>query len=406
MAVDVMVEDLVAQRLDRLAVRGVGPLSGLILAADAVIDMAAPRSREAINFLEAVPPSVLDRQHSAIRDAILVWARGDLLGARELLATSLRGATGECALLTGFLAHMADFYLGDEEGMLQTGRDLLEIRSTMSRRAAGLSLGLFAFALEECGYYSDAIALAEQALSINRDDVYALHAKVHSLQSANENLEAMTTICNYSNGWGLEEPMRIHMWWHYALSLIGEGELDRVLLCYDLEIRRKTRTYAWEDLDAVSLLWRLDLLGDEALSRRLAPRWTMLAQAWHAYAADSCYIFNDLHAAMAFAKVGDSCLFGKVVASCRVRESPDFFHSVCLPMFSAIAAAAQRDYATVVREMSPVLRRPQLRIGGSKIQQSIFHWTRDVADYSLRGSKPSESPLSSSTLAYREVVNG
>ncbi|MCW5220605.1 hypothetical protein D5041_12880 [Verminephrobacter aporrectodeae subsp. tuberculatae] len=387
MTLDVVIEDLVALRLDR-TVRNADPLHGFVVAAEAVIDMEAPRFREVINILEAVSPSALDREYGAVREAMLTWARGDLLGARELLATSLRGLTGARALLVGFLAHMADFYLGDEEGMLKTGCDLIELRPTMSRRAAGLSEGLFSFALEECGYYSEAIASAERALSTNYDDVYALHAKVHALQSLNENLAAMATISSYSNGWGPEEPMRIHMWWHYAISLIGEGELDRVLLCYDLEVRRKSRVCAWEDLDAVALLWRLDLLGGEALSKMLAPRWRMLAQAWQAYPADSSYIFNDLHAAMTFAKVEDYCLFDKVVESCRARESPDFFHSVCLPLFSGIAAFVQLDYATAVRAMSPALKRRQLRVGGSKLQQSIFHWTRDAADYCLRGSKP------------------
>jgi hypothetical protein len=385
---DNIVENLVALRLDHSAVRSADPRHSLVVAAEAVTDMEAPRFREAINILEAVPPSALNREHHATREAVLTWARGDLLGAREMLATSLRGLTGEGALLAGFLAHMADFYLGEAGGMLETGRLLNELHPTMSRRAAGLSDGLVSFALEECGHYSEAIALAERALSINRDDVYALHAKVHALQSLHENLAAKTAILNYSNGWGTEEPMRIHMWWHFAISLIDEGELDQVLLCYDLEVRRKRRTGAWEDMDAVALLWRLDLLGDEHLSEILAPNWRMLARAWEAYAADPSYIFNDLHAAMAFAKVENYCLFDKVVNSCRTRESPDFFHSVCQPLFSGIAAFAQRDYATAVRVMSPVLTRRQLRVGGSKMQQSIFRWTLDAADSCLRGCNP------------------
>jgi tetratricopeptide (TPR) repeat protein len=394
MILDTIVEDLVALRLDRSTVRKTNPLHGLVVAAEAVTDMEASRFREAIDILEAVSPSTLDRDYRAVREAVLTWASGDLLGARELLATSLRGLTGERALLAGFLAHMADFYLGDEGGMLDTGRMLIERRPTMSRRAAGLSEGLFSFALEECGHHSEAIASAERALSTNHDDVYALHAKVHALQNLNENIAARATISSYSNGWGTKEPMRIHMWWHYAISLIREGELDQVLLCYDLEVRRKRRACALEDLDAVALLWRLDLLGDEDLSKMLAPRWRMLARAWKTYAADSNYIFNDLHAAMAFAKVEDHCLFDKVVESCQIRESPDFFHSVCAPLFLGIAAVVQQDYATTVRVMSPVLKRRQLQIGGSKLQQSIFHRTRDAADSFLRGSKP-RNPLSS-----------
>ncbi|MFF1925205.1 hypothetical protein ACFVW8_32130 [Streptomyces sp. NPDC058221] len=359
-------------------------------AAEGVTNMEAERCREAIDILEAIAPRSLDPAFRPTREAVLSWARGDLPSAREMLASSLQSSSGEHALLTGFLAHMADFSLGDNQGMLETGRSLTELRSTMTRRAAGLSDGLLAFALEECGDYSDAISSAERAMSINPDDVYALHAKVHVLQRLRDNEAAKESISCYSNGWGAAEPMRIHMWWHFAIVLLGEGELDEALRCYQLEVRRKSRAGAWEDLDAVALLWRLEMLGGQEFSDMLAPHWLTLADAWASYAADPNYVFYDLHAAMAFAKAEDYRLFDRIVASCRTRESPEFFHSVCRPLFDGIAAFAQQDYATSARVIRLALERQQLSIGGSKVQQSIFHWTRDAADAHLRGSKPSE----------------
>jgi tetratricopeptide (TPR) repeat protein len=383
-----IVEDLVALRLDPRTLRNSDPFHGLVVAAEGVTNMEAERCRESIEILEAIAPSVLDPEFRTTREAVLSWARGDLLSAREMLASSLPNSSGEHALLTGFLAHMVDFSLGDNEGLLETGRVLTDLRPTMSRRAAGLSDGLFAFALEECGHYSDAISAAERAMSINHDDVYALHAKVHVLQRLHEYEAAKVSISRYSNGWGAAEPMRIHMWWHFALGLLGEGELDEALHCYQLEVRRKTRSGAWEDLDAVALLWRLEMLGGPELSQMLVPHWLKLAEAWAAYAADPNYIFNDLHAAMAFAKAEDYRLFDRIVNSCRARESPEFFERVCRPLFDGIAAFAQRDYATSARLMRFALERQPLRIGGSKVQQNIFHWTRDAADAYLRGSTP------------------
>ncbi len=385
---DDIIENLVALRLNHRTIRNFDPLHGLVIAAEAVTDMEASRFREALKILKAVPPTALDRKYRAAREAVLTWASGDIQNAREMLALSLPYLTGEAALFTGFLVHMADFYLGDEKGMLETGNLLIELRSTMTRRAAGLSDGLVSFAQEENGHYPEAISLAEQALSINHDDVYALHAKVHALQKQHEHQTARTIISRYSNGWSALEPMRIHMWWHFAISLIEEGELDQALLCYDLELRRKRYTKAWEDLDAVTLLWRLDILGGKDISEVLASRWRMLALAWEDYTADPIYIFNDLHAAMTFAKVEDYHLFDKVVNACRARETPDFFHFVCEPVFLGLVAFAQRDYATTVKLMNPVLKRPQLLVGGSKAQQSIFYWTRDAANSYLRGSNP------------------
>ncbi|MCW8208384.1 hypothetical protein D8B24_15340 [Verminephrobacter aporrectodeae subsp. tuberculatae] len=51
MTLDVVIEDLVALRLDR-TVRNADPLHGFVVAAEAVIDMEAPRFREVINILE------------------------------------------------------------------------------------------------------------------------------------------------------------------------------------------------------------------------------------------------------------------------------------------------------------------------------------------------------------------
>ncbi|MET9428834.1 MULTISPECIES: hypothetical protein [unclassified Streptomyces] len=393
-----IVEDLVALRLDPRTVRNTDPHHGLVAAAEAVTNMEAARCREAIDILESMAPHSLEPEFRTTREAVLSWARGDLPSAREMLASSLQSSRGEHALLTGFLAHMVDFFLGDSEGMLETGRSLVELRSTMTRRAAGLSDGLLAFALEECGEFSDAISAAERAMSVNPDDVYALHAKVHVLQRLRDHQAAKESISRYPNGWGAAEPMRIHMWWHFAIGLLGEGELEEALRCYQLEVRRKTRAGAWEDLDAVALLWRLEMLGGQEFSEMLAPHWSALADAWAAYAEDPNYVFNDLHAAMAFAKAEEYRLFDSIVASCRDRESPEFFHSVCRPLFEGIAAFAQRDYATSARVMRLALERQPLSIGGSKVQQSVFHWTRDAADAYLRGSNPSEL-LSSHTYA-------
>ncbi|SCG69278.1 hypothetical protein [Micromonospora halophytica] len=383
-----IVEDLVALRLDPRTVRANDPFHGLIVAADGVTSMEAARFREAVEILEGIAPDTLGPEFRTTREAVLSWARGDLPGACEVLTECLQNSRGEHALLTGYLAHMANFFLGDNEGLLETGRVIVELSSTMSRHGAGLSDGLLAFALEECGHYSDAISAAERAMSVNHDDVYALHAKVHVLQRMRENKAAQESISRYPRGWGTGEPMRIHMWWHFAVALLDEGELDEALRCFQLEVRRKSSAGALEDLDAVALLWRLEMLGGQDFSQMLVPHWAALAEDWSAYAGDPGYIFNDLHAAMAFAKVENHHLFESIVTSCRDREAPEFFQQVCRPLFDGIAAFAKRDYATCTWKMQRALDRQHLRIGGSKLQQGIFHWTRNAADAYLRGGSP------------------
>ena len=59
-------------------------------------------------------------------------------------------------------------------------------------------------------------------------------------------------------------------------------------------------------LDATALLWRLHLRGVD-----VGNRWSELADAWEKRVEDGYYVFNDMHAMMAF--VGS----GREVASAR-----------------------------------------------------------------------------------------
>ena len=68
------------------------------------------------------------------------------------------------------------------------------------------------------------------------------------------------------------------------------------------------------------------MLGGQDFSEILAPEWLTLADAWAGYAADPNYVFNDLHAAMAFAKAEDQLL--EIMASCAGNGVAGVFHSV------------------------------------------------------------------------------
>ena len=93
----------------------------------------------------------------------------------------------------------------------------------------------------------------------------------------------------------------VHNWWHLALYELEAGRPERSLAIYDAEIHHEgSLGVPIEMLDASALLWRLLLDGIDT-GGRFGP----LADAWAPKAAATpWYVFNDLHATMAFVGAG------------------------------------------------------------------------------------------------------
>jgi len=93
----------------------------------------------------------------------------------------------------------------------------------------------------------------------------------------------------------------VHNWWHYALFTLETGDVAAVRCVYDARIHHaQSAGLALELLDASALLWRLLLHGHDETAR-----WQALAPAWGAQVDSAFYVFNDLHAVMAWAAAGD-----------------------------------------------------------------------------------------------------
>ena len=113
------------------------------------------------------------------------------------------------------------------------------------------------------------------------------------------------------------------------------------------------------------------MLGGQDFSEILAPEWLTLADAWAGYAADPNYVFNDLHAAMAFAKAEDRLLDESWPPRRRKRESPCSSSTRCASPSSEgmpqTAAFAQQDYERPPRgsmSLAPELGEAGCCLGG------------------------------------------
>ena len=158
--------------------------------------------------------------------------------------------------------------------------------------------GMTAFGLEETGDYGAALDAGRAAVAANPDDVWAIHAVVHTYEMQGRVDEGIAFLRSDETRWESGNLFTVHNWWHLALYELEAGRPERALAIYDAEVHHAASLgVPIEMLDASALLWRLRL-EDADTGGRFGP----LADAWAAKSADvPWYVFNDLHAVVAAA---------------------------------------------------------------------------------------------------------
>jgi tetratricopeptide (TPR) repeat protein len=331
--------------------------------------------------LESAALNDREQAHAA---AINSWAAGDWLGAAGNLDDLLvRWPTDMVALLFG---HQLDFFLGDAQGL----RDR-PLRSLFAfdpeHPHAGFVRGMAAFGLEESGHYEQARATGLEALAANPDDVWAVHAVVHTYEMQGLVGEGVDFLEERVDDWGVGNLFTVHNWWHLALYHLEAGRLDEALAIYDREIHNAASAgVPIEMLDASALLWRL-YLDDVDTGGRFGP----LADSWmHKAGSQPWYAFNDLHAAMALVGAGRLDEARSLVAALEAwlpsagGTNRAMTAEVGLPASRAVVAFGEGRYDDVVGELAPI-RRSFHRFGGSHAQRDAL--ARTLLEAALRAGR-------------------
>ena len=232
--------------------------------------------------------------------AVEAWLGGDWMTASLVLDSILEQWPAD--LLALGIGHQLDFFLGDAANLRdRVGRSLPALDPDHPH--TGFVRGMYAFGLEESGHYAQAEASGLAALAANPDDVWAIHAVVHTYEMQGMVDTGARFLLDRQAQWGSGNLFTVHNWWHLALYALEAGDTARALAIYDAEINHAASAgVPIELLDASALLWRLWLDGADT-GGRFGP----LADTWLPFATgDPWYAFNDLHAVMAL--VGDDRL--------------------------------------------------------------------------------------------------
>jgi hypothetical protein len=236
------------------------------------------------------------------------WIAGDMAGAGALLGDITVRYPRD--LLALFVGHQIDFFRGDAVNLRdRIGRALTAWDDQEPQ--AGFLHGMYAFGLEECNQYGQSSAVGQRAVEANPDDVWGIHAVVHTYEMQAQVPAGVRFMRARRADWSEGNFLNVHNSWHYALYLLQAGDTAGALAVYDQSLHHAgSADIALELLDATALLWRLWLEGADA-----GDRWRPLAEAWARILAPGFYPFNDMHAIMAFIGNGELDRAGEVVAA-------------------------------------------------------------------------------------------
>ena len=158
-----------------------GRLLGAYLGLMSTEEGAVSVAREALGPYAApdADESALQPRERAHLAAARRWIGGDMAGAGALLgAISIEYPTDLLALSAG---HQIDFFRGDAINLRdRIGRALGAWRGEDPR--TGFLYGMYAFGLEECNQYGQAADAGSKAVDANPDDVWGIHAVVHTYE--------------------------------------------------------------------------------------------------------------------------------------------------------------------------------------------------------------------------------
>ncbi|MFO1087238.1 MAG: tetratricopeptide repeat protein [Reyranellaceae bacterium] len=271
-------------------------------------------------------------------------------------------------LLAGKLGQLHAFNRGDSQTLLRVGERLLE-----ASRDNRFVYAMYAFGLVENHRLDEAETMARHALGLGRDDPWAHHAIAHCCEARGRLVEGEAFLTEMSDTWErCNSFMYTHNWWHLALFLIDLGRTDEALALYDTRVWGVWKEFCEDQINAVSLLARLELRGLD-----VGPRWTDLAQYLKPRLHEHYSPFLDLQYLYGLARAGERSAVTEMLASLEERAERakpferEAWNDCAVQMAHGLAAHAVGDHAGAASLIGRAM--PHLQsIGGSIAQRALF----------------------------------
>ena len=167
-------------------------------------------------------------------------------------------------------------------------------------------------------------------------------------------------------------PIHSHDAWHLALLYLEELDVAAVMRVFHEHIWGITPDFVVEQLDAIALLWRVEMTG-----KAMDTEWPAIADRVADRALETFMPFMNAHYVYALARAGRTDAVNATLASVRARsaandaEATRVWAPVGCAMVEAAAAFGAGDRARAAKLLDPVM--PMMTaIGGSDAQDDLF----------------------------------
>ena len=253
---------------------------------------AAHNARPFIDCALNHAPQATEREQRFVA-AVAAWVDGDMPRAMALHEEQARLHPRDLASLKLGQYHL--FNQGDSPGMLR-----MALHALPAAPEVPYLHGMLAFGWEQCHLLDNAESAARRAITLCRKEPWAHHALAHVMLTQGRIAEGAQFMESVSDTWtGLNSFMVTHNWWHQALFLLEQDRHAEVLALYDQQVWGVVKEYTQDQINAVSLLARLELAGMD-----VGPRWADVADHLALRLADHVLPFLDLQYLYGLARAG------------------------------------------------------------------------------------------------------
>jgi hypothetical protein len=297
--------------------------------------------------------------------AVAAWVSGDIPRAAALHAEQAREHPRDLASLKLGQYHL--FNAGDAPGMLRMALDCVRAAEDVPYLH-----GMLAFGYEQCHLLREAEAAARRAMALRRKEPWAHHALAHVMLTQGRIREGHAFLASVAETWsGLNSFMVTHNWWHQALFALELDAHDEALRLYDTQVWGVAKDYSQDQINAVSLLARLELAGVD-----VGARWHNVAGYLAPRVQDHVLPFLDMQYLYGLARAGRpeaDVLLANIAryAAAAPAHARATWQRVCLPASRGLLAHARGEHALAAEELGAAL--PRLTaIGGSHAQRDLF----------------------------------
>ena len=225
------------------------------------------------------------------------------------------------------------------------------------------------FALLETGAWERGRQLAERALQQRPGNPHAAHTLAHALYEAGEDADATSFLEGWLPSSARGSLLHCHIWWHYALQLMGSGRHDEAWSAFRSNCLPGTTDSPSINVftDSASYLWRSELAG----AQRDDDTWRTVRE-YYEEQFPRPIVFVDAHAGLAYAALGDTEQLD--AATTQLHELGEAGSlpagTTAASLTLAYGAFVAGKWGRVIEVLEPLMDEV-VRIGGSRAQRDL-----------------------------------